>query len=192
MSRLVIPVSHQLLWSTGDVRLWVEIDLDRKDDAGNFVPERFRVDSATDVSTFSAYRARELNLPIPQSASPGAIHQQTGLEIRSGLLRFRVAGMDQTEYVIACLFLGDPATAPDPTQPATLPRKLLQPLQLLEWFRLTMEKDPATGSLYGDLVVEKKSQRGRSSASALEGGESATGRGNRPLAAPASRGDNVA
>ena len=98
----------------------------------------------------------ELNPPIPQRPNPGTTHAQTGLEIRSGILSFRIVGLDQTEYAISCLFLGDPATPPDPTQPATLPRKLLQPIQLLEWLRWTIQKDPATGSLDGDLVVEKK------------------------------------
>lgn len=60
--------------------------------------------------------------------------------------------MDQTEHVIACLFLGDPDAPPAPAQP----RKLLQPFQLLDRLRFTLDKDPAAGSLYGELMVEKR------------------------------------
>jgi hypothetical protein len=157
MSRLVIPVSHRVLWSTGDVRLWADMDLEIRDSAGNFVPETFRVDTATDVSTFPAYRARQLNLPIPLLPSAGVMHSQAGLEIRSGVLRFRIVGLDATEYLIPCFFLGDPNSPPDPARPMTWPRKLLQPFQLLGQLRFILEKDPQLGSLHGDLVVEKAS-----------------------------------
>jgi len=155
MTRLVIPVASQPLWSTGDIKLWTEIELLLKDTAGNFAHEVFRVDTGTEITIFPAYLAKALSLPIPRNASPGAFHTQSGLEVRSGVLHFRVAGLDATEYATACLFLGDPDTPPDPNRPATFPRKLLQPYQLLEWLRFTLDKDPA-GSLYGDLVMEKK------------------------------------
>lgn len=71
------------------------------------------------------------------------------------MLRFRIDGMDKTEYAVVCLFLGDPAMAANPAQPATFPRKLLQPLALLEKLRFTAEKDPGVGSLHGELVVER-------------------------------------
>jgi hypothetical protein len=156
MSRLVIPISHQVLRSTGDVRLWADIDLELKDSAGNFLPETFRVDSATDVTTFPAYRARQLNLPIPQLPNRGLTHTQLGLEIRSGVLRFRIFGLDPTEYVIPCFFLGDPNLPPDPARPASWPRKLLQPFQLVDQLRFILDRDPLLGSLYGELTVETK------------------------------------
>ena len=77
------------------------------------------------------------------------------LAIRSGILRFRIAGMDQTEYAVGCLFLGDPAARPSGGT-ATFPRKLLQPFQLLDHLRFAAVKDPAIGTLYGEMVVEKK------------------------------------
>ena len=122
MSRLAIPIQGQILWSTGDVRLWAELDLLLKDDAGNWIPERFRVDTATDITTFPAFRAKQLGLPMPQRASRGATHTQTGLEIRSGLLRFRIIGMDLTEYAASRFFLGDPNTLPG-GPPACAPEK---------------------------------------------------------------------
>jgi hypothetical protein len=64
--------------------------------------------------------------------------------------------MDQTGYLTACLFLGDPNTPPM-GGPATFPRRLLQPFGLLDQLRFTIDKDPTgVGALYGVLVVEKK------------------------------------
>ena len=156
MSRLEIPIIGKALWHTGDLRLWVDADLLLKDRSGAWQPETFRVDTGTEITTFPAYDAKRLGLPMPAHASRGATHVQTGLEVRSGVLRFRIDGMDQTEYVIACLFLGDPDVPPAQTPPATRPRKLLQPFQLLDWLRFTLDKDPAAGSLYGELIVEKR------------------------------------
>lgn len=155
MSRLEVPISHQALWSTGDVRLWADLDLLLKDNAGNWKKETFRVDTGSALTTFPAHLAKQLDLPFPPKASPGAVHVQTGLEIRSGYLRFQIDGMDQTEYVTPCLFLGDPDTPPA-GQPATFPRKLLQPFGLLDQLRFTMDRDPVAGALDGELIVEKK------------------------------------
>jgi hypothetical protein len=154
VSRIEIPVQHQILWNTGDVKLWSEVELWLKTSAGGWLPEAFQVDTGSDLTTFPAYDAKRMGLPLPIAPSP-VTHQQTGLEVRSGLLRFRVSGMDQTEYVTACFFLGDPDTPPDPSEPATFPHKLLQPFQLLDRLRFIADKDPA-GPLYGTLVVEKK------------------------------------
>ncbi len=156
MSRMVLPIAAQVLWSTGDLRLWADISLAFKDDAGNFIPDVVRIDTGTEITTFPAYEARLLNLPMPLGVSPGIKHMPTGLEIRSGVLRFQMIGMDQTEYAVPCLFLGDPWAAPAPGQPALAPRKLFQPLAVLDLLRFTLEKDAASGSLYGDIVVEKK------------------------------------
>src|SRR5437764_656002 len=90
-------------------------------------PEAVRELVASETTTFPAFLAKQLSLAMPQKAAVGAVHIQTGLEIRSGFLRFQIVGMDQTEYVTPCLFLGDPNRRPA-GQPATLPRKLLQPL----------------------------------------------------------------
>jgi hypothetical protein len=155
MSRVAIPISGQVLWSTGDVRLRADIELLLKNNSGHFASETFRVDTASEVTTFPAYHAKLLGLPMPAKASPGVTHVQTGLEIRSGLLRFRVAGMDQTEYVAPCLFLGDPALPPAPGSPANFPRKLLQPFALLDYLRFEIDKT-GTASLFGELIIEKK------------------------------------
>jgi hypothetical protein len=58
MSRLIIPVGSRMLFATGDVKLWADIDLLLKDGSGNWWPEKLRVDTATDVTTFPAYNAK--------------------------------------------------------------------------------------------------------------------------------------
>ncbi len=156
MSRLVIPVIGQTLYTTGNVTLRVEVTLGLKDNAGNFINWAFRIDSATDVTTFPAFNARQFNLPMP--VNPSRIrHDPTGLEVRSGLLRFQIDGMDRTEYVVSCFFLGNPAVPPNPATPALLPRALLQPLALLDHLKFTMEKDPASiGVSHGEVIIEKR------------------------------------
>lgn len=155
MSRISIPIIGKTLWSTGDVKLSVHIDLLLRDAAGQFASVRFRVDSATDVTTFPAYNAKKLGLRIPLNPTPGVKHQQTGLEIRSGLLYFQIAGMDQTLYGIPCLFLGDPDVPPAPSHAGAVPKNLLQPLALLDQLRFVMEKDLTGGLPHGELIVEK-------------------------------------
>jgi hypothetical protein len=155
MSRLVIPIFGQTLYSTGDVKLRVELELLLRDGAGGWYPDTFLVDTGTEVTTYPAYDAKRYGLPMPQQPTAGAAHTQSTLAVRSGFLRFRINGMDQAEYTIGALFLGDPNTPPDPRQPAIFPRKLLQPFALLDWLRFTAEKDPARRNQYGELVVEK-------------------------------------
>jgi hypothetical protein len=156
LSRIEIPVRHQVIRATGDIRLWANVDLLLKTAAGGFAPARFRIDTATDITTFPAYDAKTAGLPMPQAPSP-VTHLQTGLEVRSGILRFRISGMDQTEYATTCLFLGDPDTPPDPAQAAMLPRKLLQPLGLLDHLKFTADRDPTNPSTpYRTITIEKK------------------------------------
>jgi hypothetical protein len=155
MSRLEIAIAGQTLWATGDVKLRVSLDLELRDASGNWHRRTFRVDSGSEITTFPAFDATGYGLPLPRRAASGVSHVQTRLEIRSGILRFRIVGMDLTEYVVPCLFLGDPAT-PIAYPPATMPHPLLQPLALLGSLRFLMDHDPSSGSLYGHLTVEKK------------------------------------
>jgi hypothetical protein len=154
MSRLVIPVSHRTLWATADEKLWNEIHLLLRDGAGNWQRRLFRLDNGTEISTFPAWDAKRLGLVVP--SRPAAVrHEQTGLEVRSGMLRFRIVGMDQTDYAVSCLLLGDPNVRPSPNAPrGTIAHNLLQPLALLQGLRFTMEKDDTGQNRYGQLVVE--------------------------------------
>jgi len=154
-SRIAIPVSHQTLYATGDVKLWVKVTLWLRDGGGNFKDFVFKVDSGTEITTFPAYDAKQLGLYIPANPAP-VRHEQTGLEVRSGMLLFRIDGMDQTHYAASCLLLGDPNVRPSPNAPAAmLPRNLLQPLALLEKLNFSTQKNPG-GPAYGELVIEKK------------------------------------
>jgi hypothetical protein len=155
MSRVAIPVEARFLFATGDLLLRAEVDLILKTSSGAWVQERFLVDTGSEMTTFPAALAKTLDLPMPAKAAAGAIHAQTGLEIRSGVLRFQVAGTDQTEYVVGCLFLGDP-DAPAVTPAANRPRKLLQPLGLIRRLRFTLEDNQAAGVPYGEMVIEKR------------------------------------
>ncbi len=158
MSRLEVPVSHRTLYATGDILLRLELDLEVKTASGAWRPELFLVDSGTEMTTFLAWLARQEGYPMPRLAAKRVVHEQTGLEIRSGILRFRIVGMDQTEYGVPCFFLGDPAARPSANAPAgTLPRRLLQPLHLLDVLKFSTEKDPASvAAPHGELVIEKK------------------------------------
>jgi hypothetical protein len=118
MAWLAVPVRHQTLYVTGDVKLWVDLVLALRDS-----------------------RVR---------------HDPTGLEVRSGVLRFRIDGMDATEYAVSCFFLGDPAVVPNPTVPAFFPRALLQPLALLDHLKFTAEKDATSAAIYGEMTIDKR------------------------------------
>jgi hypothetical protein len=137
------------------MKLWTDLDLRLRDGGGGWHNGTFRVDSATDLTTMPAYQAKQLALSMPRDAATGITHIQTGLEIRYGYLRFRIAGMDATEYVVPCFFLGDP-NAPSTGPQGKLPRNLLQPLALLKQLRFTMDHDPASNAPHGVLIVEKK------------------------------------
>jgi hypothetical protein len=157
VSRLVKPLDHRILWSTGDLILWAELDLLLKDAHGNWHARTFRVDSAAEMTTFPAYEARRLGLPIPQHPSQGLIHEQTGLPVRSCYVVCQILGMDRTAYRFPCFFLGDPHTPPPPATPAArLPRSLLGPSGVIDQIRWTMDGAPAgLQAPHGNLIVEK-------------------------------------
>jgi len=87
VSRFQKPLDHNILWATGDLILRAFLDVELKDDKGNWHKRTHRVDSATDMTTFPAHKARQMNLPMPKHAAIGITHEQTGLEIRSGVIR---------------------------------------------------------------------------------------------------------
>src|SRR5690349_10426475 len=101
MSRLAIPVSGRIVHATGDVMLSVWVRLNLRVASGNFAARDFRVDSGADITTFPAYEAKQLGIHVPQHAA-NVRHEQTGLEVRSGMLAFTIDGMDQTLYAVPC------------------------------------------------------------------------------------------
>jgi hypothetical protein len=64
VSRLIVPVKAHTLWATGDVLLRVDLGLRLKTAQGGWHEKPFRVDTATDISTFPAYDAKQLGLPL--------------------------------------------------------------------------------------------------------------------------------
>src|SRR5439155_4767986 len=157
MSRLQIALKHRMLYASDDVVLRAELALLLKDGSGNWQPQLFRVDPGTEMSTMPAYDAHLLNLPMPLHPVLGAIHRQSGLEFRSGYFRARVVGMDQTEYVFPCFFLGDPLAPPNPKVAiAALPRNLFGLSGVIDKLRIVFDDDPGPGAPYGHLIVEKK------------------------------------
>ncbi len=70
MTRLTIPISHKMIWATGDVRLFADIELLLKDGSGNWGPELFRVDTASDLTTFPAHDAKKPTNPLACPTRP--------------------------------------------------------------------------------------------------------------------------
>jgi plasmid stability protein len=77
------------------------------------------------MTTLPAARAKQLGIPFPQKPIPRLGITGANAEVRAGLIRARVDGMDLTEYVFPCYFIGTPDAPFDPNQPPRLPRSLL-------------------------------------------------------------------
>jgi hypothetical protein len=150
MSRLEVPLAHRTLRTTGDVLLWAELTLQVRTNRGSWVEITFLVDSGTEMTTTSVAEARKLDLPIPRRPVPNLKHTQTGLEIRAGLLRARIVGLDATEFVFPCYFLGDPYLPPPPQV-----RNLLGLSGVINQIRLVFDGTPGPNAQYGLLIVEK-------------------------------------
>ncbi len=155
MSRLQIPLLARTLWSTGDVLVRGELELRLKSNTGTWKRLRFRADSGAEITTLSAWLALRLDLPIPQRPSPGVRHEQTGLEVRSGLIRVQVVGMDATEYVFPCFFLGDPATPVSAYTRQRVPRSLLGLSGVVDKLLIGCGGKPSLLAPYGYLIVEQ-------------------------------------
>ena len=148
MSRLEVPLQHRTLRATGDTVLWADLVLSLKTNRGAWKEIPFRVDPGTEMTTMPAYDAKSLDLPIPKKPVPRLVLY--GQEVRSGLLRARVVGMDPTEFVFPCYFLGDP-NVPPPAQA----RNLLGLTGVINQICLTFDGRSSVRSPRGVLVVEK-------------------------------------
>jgi hypothetical protein len=153
MSRLEVPLAFRRLSSTGDVLVRAELDLAIKTNRGAWEIVPFVVDPGTEMTTMSAAAAKKRDLPIPKRPVPGVtLH---GLEIRSGLLRARIVGMDATEYLFPCFFLGDPNI------PLAKPRNLLGLSGVINQVRFTFDGTSSPIAPCGVLVVKKNSRHQR-------------------------------
>ncbi len=106
------------------------------------------------MTTMPAYWAGRLGLPMPQQAAPGVVHTQTGLSIRAGYLRVLVVGMDATEYVFPCFFLGDPAAPAG--RASNAPRKLLGLSGVVDKLHISFDGTPTPFAPHGRLTVERQ------------------------------------
>ncbi len=107
----------------------------------------FLIDSGTEMTTMPAAEARRQNLPIPRKPVSGLTLQ--GLEVRSGVLRAQIPGMEGTEYVFPCYFVGDPNTSSVRT------RNLLGLSGVINQIRLIFDGTSSPVAHSGVLVVEK-------------------------------------
>src|SRR4051794_20398882 len=100
MSHVEVPLGCRRLQTSGELVVRAELTLVIKTDRGAWEPFTFLVDSGTEMTTMLAGEAKGQNLPLPKQPVSGLTFQ--GLEVRSGLLRARIQGMDATEYVFPC------------------------------------------------------------------------------------------
>jgi hypothetical protein len=148
MSRLEIPLAYRTFQSTGEVVVRAELDLELKTNQGTWATVTFLVDTGTEMTTMPAEAAKKRNLPIPKRPVRGlALH---GPEVRPGLLRARIVGMDATEYVFPCYFLGDPNV------PRVDAKNLLGLTGVINQVRLTFDGATSLVAPWGVLVVEKR------------------------------------
>jgi hypothetical protein len=149
MSRLEVPLGYRTLRATGDTVIWADLVLSLQTNGGAWEEIPFRVDSATEMTTMLAVDARKLDLPIPKSPVSGLVLY--GQEVRPGLLRARIVGMDSTEFVFPCYFIGDPDALP-PAQP----RNLLGLTGVVNQIRVSFDGTTSALAPWGILVVEKR------------------------------------
>jgi hypothetical protein len=148
MTRLERPLVFRILRSTGDVALRSELRLALETNRGSWKQATFLVDPGTEMTTMLAGRAREFDLPIPKKPVPRlTLH---GQEVRAALLRARMVGMDLTEYIFPCDFIGDPGVPPPTTA-----KNLLGLSSVINQVRLTFDGTISAWAPYGVLVVEK-------------------------------------
>jgi hypothetical protein len=95
MARLEVPLAFRRLLTSGDVVVRAELTLAIMTDRGTWELITFLVDPGTEMTTMPAEDAKDRSLPMPRRPVSGLTFQ--GLEVRSGLLRARILGMDATD-----------------------------------------------------------------------------------------------
>jgi hypothetical protein len=154
MSRLEVPLLSKKVWATGDIVLRAELDLLIRDDNGILSPETFRVGSGTEMTSMAAARAKALNLPMPRNPIFLDIN---GIrrEVRPGPIRVQIVGMNGTEHVFPCYFLGSPDASLDPNQAPVVARNLLGLTGVVDKLRILFDGTPSPSARRGVMVVEK-------------------------------------
>ena len=94
MSRLERPLLAKTIALTGDIALRAELTLRIKTNSQSWEPVNFLVDPGTEMTTLPAARAKQLGIPFPQKPVPRLGITGKSAEVRAGLIRARVDGMD--------------------------------------------------------------------------------------------------
>ena len=149
MSRLEVPLKYRTLRATGDTVLWASLMLRLKTNQGAWKDIPFRLDPGTEMTTMPAFEARKLDLPIPKHPVSGLVPH--GQEVRSGFLRARIVGMDLTEFVFPCYFVGDPNIPP-----RAQAWNLLGLTGVINQIRLCFDGSTSALAPWGILLVEKR------------------------------------
>ena len=155
MSRLERPLLAKTIPLTGDIALRAELTLRIKTNSQSWEPVNFLVDPGTEMTTLPAARAKQLGIPFPQKPVPRLGITGKSAEVRAGLIRARVDGMDPTEYVFPCYFVGDPDAPFDPNQPPRFPRSLLGLSGVVDKIRILFDGTPTATAPHGLMVIEK-------------------------------------
>jgi hypothetical protein len=106
------------------------------------------------VAVSNLLRAKALDLPMPRNPIFLNING-VKREVRPGLIRAQVVGMDGTEHVFPCYFLGSPNTTPDPNQPPVVAPNLLGLTGVVRKLRILFDGTPSPSAGHGVMVVEK-------------------------------------
>jgi hypothetical protein len=122
------------------------LELELKTYANAWEPAPFLFDSGTEMTTMPAADARMMDLPMPRQTVRGLLFR--GQEVRAGLLRARIVGLDPIEYFFPCYFLGDPDIPP------TEPRNLLGLTGVINQVSLTFDGTYTLAAPDGRLIVE--------------------------------------
>jgi hypothetical protein len=147
MARLEVRLVVRTLHATGETVLHARLILEAKNNRGIWVPFEFVVDPGTEMTTMPTEEARKRDLPIPMQPVRGLALR--GQEVRRGLMRAHIPGLDATEYAFPCYFLGDPNVAPAD------PKNLLGLSGVIDKVRRTFDGTPSAAAQYGLLIVEK-------------------------------------
>jgi hypothetical protein len=155
MSRLERPLRAKTIALTGDIALRAELTLRIKTNSQSWEPVIFLVDPGTEMTTLPAARAKQLGIPLPQKPVSRLGITGKNAEVRAGLIRARVDGMDPTEYVFPCYFVGDPDAPFDPNRPPRFPRSLLGLSGVVDKIRILFDGTPTATASHGLMVIEK-------------------------------------
>ena len=155
MPRLERPLLAKAIPLTGDVALRAELTIRIQTNSQTWESVDFLVDPGTEMTTLPAARAKQLGIPFPQKSVPRLGITGKSAEVRAGLIRARVDGMDPTEYLFPCYFIGDPDAPFDPNRPPRFPRSLLGLSGVVDKIRILFDGTPTATAPHGLMVIEK-------------------------------------